>query len=173
MLSSVNTKTMASSRFGNEDPNTFTEDNLREQKDRRFYEICFVSFERVHECSGQTGCRYFIVNSWRAEHHPERFFTPTSNLKLASRIRRTHYLLSVKAWTDFLKDNDKKFDIISDSGFDTANNCCQSLLRKTRQVGKGAVQHHEAISRDDLQKLYKHPRALTPDIPLGLLKFLR
>jgi hypothetical protein len=48
----------------------------------------------------------------------------------------------------FLKDNDKKFDIISDSGFDTANNCFQSLLRKTRQIGKGAVQHHEAISRD-------------------------
>jgi len=65
-----------------------------------------------------------------------------SNLKLASRKRRTHYLTSVKAWTYFLKDNDKKFDIISDSGF-------QSLLRKTRQVGKGAVQHHEAISRDD------------------------
>jgi hypothetical protein len=28
------------------------------------------------------------------------------------------------------------------------------------------------LFRDDLQKLYKHPRALTPDIPLGLLNKL-
>lgn len=53
--------------------------------------------------------------------------------------------------------------------FLTVNNCFQSSLRKTRQVGKGAVQHDEDISRDDLQKLYKHPRSLTPDTPLGLL----
>ena len=32
MLSSVNTKTMASSRFGNEDPDTFTDDNLRSKR---------------------------------------------------------------------------------------------------------------------------------------------
>ena len=32
MLSSVKTKTMASSRFGNEDPDAFTDDNLRSKR---------------------------------------------------------------------------------------------------------------------------------------------
>ena len=32
MLSSVKTKTMASSRFGNEDPDTFRDDNLRSKR---------------------------------------------------------------------------------------------------------------------------------------------
>jgi hypothetical protein len=66
----------------------------------------------------------------------------------------TYYTISlvnfIKFWCNFLDrfvSVRKKFDIISDSGFDTANNCFQSLLRKTRQIGKGAVQHHEAISR--------------------------
>ena len=42
----------------------------------------------------------------------------------------------------YFKDNDKRFDIISDSAFDMANNCFNALLRKTREVGKGDVDHH-------------------------------
>ena len=71
------------------------------------------------------------------------------------KLYKKNSLLNIRQGLNrFVKDNDKRFDIISDSGFDIANSCFQLLLRKTRQIGKGAVQHHEAISRDDLQKLY-------------------
>jgi hypothetical protein len=60
MLSSV--KAMASSRFGNEDPDAFRNDNLRNKKTDDSTKFA-LSVLRVHECSGQTGCRYFIVIS--------------------------------------------------------------------------------------------------------------
>ena len=50
-----------------------------------------------------------------------------------------------------------------------ANNSFKALLRRTREVGKGAVDHHEAISLEDLQKLYKPPPAVRPDTPIGLV----
>jgi hypothetical protein len=52
-------------------------------------------------------------------------------------------LLNLQQGLDrYFKDNDKRFDIISDSAFDMGNNCFKALLRKTWEVGKGAVDHH-------------------------------
>ena len=52
-------------------------------------------------------------------------------------------LLNLRQGLDrYFKDNDKRFDIISDSAFDMGNNCFKALLRKTGEVGKCAVDHH-------------------------------
>ena len=168
MLPSVKTKTMASSRCGNEDPDAFTDDNLRSKMtgDSTKFALSvlkeFMNARDVDILSLAVEELNIILKD---------FYTNVKS-KTGEPYKKNSLLNIRQGLNRFLKDNDKKFDIISDSGFDTANNCFQSLLRKTRQIGKGAVQHHEAISRDDLQKLYKHPRALTPDIPLGLLNKL-
>jgi hypothetical protein len=53
---------------------------------------------------------------------------------------------------------------------------CESLFMNSAMVlalmGSFLYQALSDFSRDDLQKLYKHPRALTSDTPLGLLNKL-
>ncbi|KAK3083495.1 hypothetical protein FSP39_024187 [Pinctada imbricata] len=69
----------------------------------------------------------------------------------------------------FLKSNESTIDIINDSEFTKAKSCFSSLLRKTRAEGKGSVDHHPAISVEDLQKLYNHELVFNMATPEGLL----
>ena len=43
------------------------------------------------------------------------------------------------------------------------------MLRKIREKGEGTVQHHDAITLEDLKRLYEHVLALNTDTPQGLL----
>ena len=169
MLSSV--KAMASSRFGNEDPDAFRNDNLRSKKTGDSTKFALSVLREFMNARDKQDVDILSLLVEELNIIMKDFYTNVKS-KTGEPYKKNSLLNIRQGLNRFLKDNDKRFDIISDSNFDTANSCFQLLLRKTRQVGKGAVQHHEAISRDDLQKLYKHPRALTPDTPLGLLNKL-
>ncbi|CAC5373816.1 KCTD1_15 [Mytilus coruscus] len=69
----------------------------------------------------------------------------------------------------YLKENDRLFDIINEPEFTRANDNFTSLLRKTREEGKGTVTHHEAISLEDLKMLYEPPLVFNTSTPQGLI----
>lgn len=95
-----------------------------------------------------------------------KIFMSTFETKVVNCTRKT--LLAIRQSINrYLKENDRMFDIITDAEFTQANNNFTSLLRKTREEGKGTVTHHEAISMEDLKMLYEHP--LNTSTPQGHL----
>jgi hypothetical protein len=144
---------MASSRFGNEDTDAFRDDNMRSKRTGDSTKFALSVWRELMNAQDKQDVDILSLSVEELNIILKDFYTNVKS-KTGKPYKKNSLLNIRQGLNRFVKDNDKRFDIISDSGFDTANSCFQSLLRKNRQIGKGAVQHHEAISRDELQKLY-------------------
>ena len=65
-------------------------------------------------------------------------------------------------------DGDSVLDIVVDMRFASANRVFKAMLKKTREEGKGAVEHKPPLAPNDIKKLYKH-ETFDPNTPHGLL----
>ena len=156
------------SRFGSVDPVEFRNQNCRSKRTDNSTKFAFAVMSEFTKDRGKQDVDLVSLSTEELNIILQDFY---ANVKAKNgEMYKKNLLLNLRQGLNrYFKDNDKRFDIISDSAFDMTNNCFKVLLRKTREVGKGAVDHHEAIFLEDLKKLYKHPRAMRPDMLVGLL----
>ena len=62
-----------------------------------------------------------------------------------------------------VRPSDKAVDIIHDPEFKESNIYFQSMIKELKHQGKGDVNHHEPISQEDLETVYKYFERCTED----------
>jgi len=155
------------SRFGNDDPGSFRQANLRSKKTD---EQTHFAVKILNDFIRDRGTDNDIINCSKADLNSllEEFYANVRNKK-GDVYKKNSALAIRQSINRYLKENGRKFDIITDPEFTQANNNFSAMLRKIREEGKGTVKHHDAITLEDLKRLYEHVLAFNTDTPQGLL----
>ena len=129
------------SRFGSVDHVEFRNQNYRSKRTDNSTKFAFAVMSEFMKDRGKQDVDLVSLSTEELNIILQDF---KANVKAKNgEMYKKNSLLNLRQGLDrYFKDNDKRFDIISDSAFDMANNCFNALLRKTREVGKGDVDHH-------------------------------
>ncbi|XP_071140475.1 uncharacterized protein KIAA1958-like [Mytilus edulis] len=155
------------SRFGQDDPTTFRKENFKSKKTGQ---QTHFAVKVLSDFIVERGMEIDILEATKDEiaNLLQDFYANFRN-KSQEYYKKNTLLAIRQSINRYLKENDRFFDIITDPEFTRANDNFTSLLRKTREEGKGTVTHHEAISLEDLRMLYEHPLVFNTSTPQGLL----
>ncbi|CAG2212236.1 KCTD1_15 [Mytilus edulis] len=155
------------SRFGQDDPTTFRKENFKSKKTGQ---QTHFAVKVLSDFIVERGMEIDILEATKDEiaNLLQDFYANIRN-KSQEYYKKNTLLAIRQSINRYLKENDRFFDIITDPEFTRANDNFTSLLRKTREEGKGTVTHHEAISLEDLRMLYEHPLVFNTSTPQGLL----
>ncbi|VDI18554.1 Hypothetical predicted protein [Mytilus galloprovincialis] len=156
------------SRFGQDDPTTFRKENFKSKKTGQ---QTHFAVKVLSDFIVERGMEIDILEATKDEiaNLLQDFYANIRN-KSQEYYKKNTLLAIRQSINRYLKENDRFFDIITDPEFTRANDNFTSLLRKTREEGKGTVTHHEAISLEDLRMLYEHPLVFNTSTPQGLPK---
>lgn len=155
------------SRFGKDDPGSFRQANLRSKKTD---EQTHFAVKILNDFIRDRGTDNDIINCSKSDLISllEDFYANVRNKK-GDVYKRNTALAIRQSINRYLKENGRTFDIITDPEFTQANKNFSAMLRKIREEGKGTVKHHDAITLEDLKRLYEHVLAFNTDTPQGLL----
>jgi hypothetical protein len=111
MLSSVKTKTMARSRFGNEDPDAFTDDNLRSKRTGDSTKFALSVLKEFMNAPDKQDVDILSLAVEELNIILKDVYTNVKS-KTGEPYKKNSLLNIRQGLNRFLKDNDKKFDII-------------------------------------------------------------
>ena len=153
-------------RFSNQNVAKFLEENLESRKTKQSTEFCVRIFQDFCANRGETGdfaefdldklCTLLSDFYANVRSTTGKFYSRSSIVAIRHGINR------------HLKWKGKQIDIVKDTLFMQANRVFVSMLKKTREVGKGHIDHKPVVTSSDLKKLYESD-VFNTNTPHGLL----